>query len=257
MKIFLSALENQHIPKPNSPLAPYLVQQGIHMRWNLCSYYYGRNNLPVCEYIRDNSDEMLVDSGAHSFQKGARVDWKAYTHQYAAFIRAFDTPNVIGYFEMDVDNVLGYPRVQTLRDILLTESGHPSKIIPVWHRGRGIKDFQTMCQERTGCIAAITGFKNEDIIDEQYPMFLKYAHAQGTKLHCLGMTRKDILERVPFDYTDSSSWVQHSLYGRIESNHVSRATSRVHRHDVLTMNYELGQEMQRHFYNKWQTISKD
>ena len=46
-------------------------------------------------------------------------------------------------------------------------------------------------------------------------MFLKYAKKYDCKVHCLGMTRKKILDTVPFDFVDSSSWKQASIYGRI------------------------------------------
>ena len=134
----------------------------------------------------------MIDSGAHSFQKGKKVDWIKYTYEYADFIKKFDTPNVVGYFEMDVDNIIGYDKVLELRKILESVS---DKIIPVWHKNRGIEEFKKMCQEYAGKIIAITGFKNEDIKDEQYLMFLKYAKKFNCKVHCLGMTRKKYLTK--------------------------------------------------------------
>lgn len=93
------------------------------------SYYYIKSgNYDFAEKIRNNSEEILIDSGAHSFQKGKKVDWEQYTKEYADFIKKFDRPNVIGYFEMDVDNIIGYDKVLELRKILENVS---NKIIPV------------------------------------------------------------------------------------------------------------------------------
>lgn len=54
MKIFLSAIEGQkEIPQ---------IFAG-KMKWNLMSYYAIRKNTALAEYIRDNSEEILIDSG--------------------------------------------------------------------------------------------------------------------------------------------------------------------------------------------------
>ena len=131
------------------------------------------------------------------------------------------------------------------------------KIIPVWHKNRGIEDFKKMCQERAGKIVAITGFKNEDIKDHQYLMFLKYAKQFGCKVHCLGMTRKKVLDQVPFDYVDSSSWVQQSVFGMVGRKKVSKDFSRRKREVVFMENYKIGMAMQDHYHEKWRKICRD
>ena len=256
MKIFLSALENgSTCYSSKKPLAKYFVESGVKLKWNLMSYYYLRGQYELGEYIRDNSEEILIDSGAHSFQKGKKVDWLQYTKDYAEFIKKFDRPKVIGYFEMDVDNIIGYERVLELRKILESVT---DKIIPVWHKNRGIEEFKKMCQEYQGKIVAITGFKNEDIQDHQYIMFLKYAKKYNCKVHCLGMTRKKILDKVPFDYVDSSSWKQQGIYGYMPNKRkVSREFSKVKREVLFLEWYKHGMEMQDHYYKKWQHVCKD
>lgn len=254
MKIFLSAIENFQTAGKNSYAgAKYLIDNGVKFKWNLMSYYYARSKIELAEYVRDKSEEILIDSGAHSFQKGKKVDWVKYTYEYAEFIRKFDRPNVVGYFEMDVDNVIGYDKVLELRKILENVS---DKIIPVWHKNRGVEDFKQMCQRYAGKVVAITGFKNEDIQDHQYLMFLKYAKKHGCKVHCLGMTRKGILDKVPFDYVDSSSWVQQSVFGRVGGgkNKIDREFSRTKREVVFLHNYLEGQQMQEYYYKRWQGV---
>ena len=245
MKVFLSAIEGQiELPRKIKK-----------MKWNLMSYYAIRQRVENAIYIRDNSEEILIDSGAHSFQKGKKVDWDKYTEEYANFIKKFDNPNVIGYFEMDVDNIIGYNKVLELRKILEKVS---NKIIPVWHKNRGIEDYKKMCQDYAGKIIAITGFKNEDIKDEQYLMFLKYAKNNNCKVHCLGMTRRKILDKVPFDYVDSSSWLQNAVYGVIQNKgRVKKDFSKTSREQIFLENYKQGMKMQEHYYNKWKKVCKD
>ena len=263
MKIMLSALDNgAQMDAVKNKFGVFKASQRVKegkpvFMWNLMSYYYMRPNMKFCELIRDNSELIMVDSGAHSFQKGTKCDFEPYTHEYAAFIKEFDRPNVVGYFEMDVDNIIGYENVLKLRDILKAESGHPEKIIPVWHKNRGIADYKRMCEEHAGQVVAITGFKNGDIRDEQYAMFVKEAWKHGCKIHCLGMTRKKILDKVPFDYVDSSSWSQHAIYGNVGDRKVSRQFSKTNRDDVFVAGYLEGMKMQEHYHNKWRKVCKD
>lgn len=256
MKIFLSALENgSTVYDSGEPLVNYFLKNKIKMKYNLMSYYYIRKKFDLAETIRKNSQEILIDSGAHSFQKGKKVDWLEFTKEYAEFIKKFDKPNVIGYFEMDVDNIIGYDKVLELRKIL---EGVSNKIIPVWHKNRGIKEYKKMCKEYANKIIAITGFKNEDIKDEQYLMFLKYAKKYNCKVHCLGMTRKKVLDKVPFDYVDSSSWKQSGIYGRIDGKgKVTKEFSKIKREVVFLENYKTGMKMQEYYYNKWRKICND
>jgi hypothetical protein len=263
MKIFLSSLENAQcagvVGKDGKklPLAYYLKEQGVPLKWNLMSYYYIRGKKDLSCFIRDNSEEILIDSGAHSFQKGKTVDWVKYTQEYAQFIQEFDRDNVIGYFEMDVDKVIGYEKVLELRKILESVS---DKIIPVWHDSRGIEEYKKMCRDYAGKVVAISGFRNMDIKDHQYIMFLKYAKQYGCKVHCLGMTRKRILDAVPFDYTDSSSWNQQSIFGSVAGRKGRKPTkemSRYKREIILRENYEDGVRMQKYYYQKWRKACGD
>lgn len=236
--------------------SPTPIAEG-KLLYNLVSYYYLRSEMPwVCQ-LRDVSRLMMVDSGAHSFQKGKKVSWDEYTLQYAEFIRGFDRPNVVGYFEMDVDNIIGYDNVLSLRELLKSNCGCPEKIIPVWHKNRGISEYKRMCEEHSGQVVAITGFKNEDIRDEQYPMFVKEAWKHGCKIHCLGMTRKEILDKVPFDYVDSSSWAMSAVFGRVGDKKVTRECSKNNRDAVFQAAYMEAMKMQKHYWLKWRNVCKD
>lgn len=262
MKLFLSALENGVGDK----LCEYtwlanIEKMPFQMKYNLMSYYYLRTKkqLEKAQWIRDHSKEILIDSGAHSFQKGKKVDWVKYTYDYANFIKNFDRPNVVGYFEMDVDVVVGYENVKELRKILM---GVSDKIIPVWHRNRGIAEYINMCREFSGKIIAITGFRNEDISDEQYMMFLKKAKEYNCKVHCLGMTRTRVLDKVPFDYVDSSSWKQPVIYASAKINGKTRRIDskwikNAHNRDIAWLEaYKNGMKMQDYYYQKWRHINE-
>lgn len=80
MKVFLSALENgSTCYNSKKSLAEFLLENRIKFNYNLMSYFYIKSKKELAELIRDNSKEILIDSGAHSFQKGKKVDWIEYT----------------------------------------------------------------------------------------------------------------------------------------------------------------------------------
>jgi len=239
MKIFLSGLEA-------SPEFEYINQKIDKYLYNLMSYYYIKGKDYFKEILR-KSEEVMIDSGAHSFQKGKKVKWYEYTESYAEWIKKHDCDKILGYFEMDIDKVIGYEEVLKLRKILLKAT---HKIIPVWHKNRGIEDFIDMCKNYEFDIVAISGFRNEDIVDSQFQRFVNIAHKYGKKIHGLGMTRKKILDRVNFDYVDSSSWKQQAIFGRIGNRKVNRKFSKENRKHVMYISYLEWMEIQRKYLYK-------
>jgi len=247
MKIFLSALEG-------SEAFDYINERIDRYLYNLMSFYYLTKNDNYKEILR-KSEEVMIDSGAHSFKKGKRVKWYEYTESYAEWIKKHDCDKILGYFEMDVDNVIGYEKVLELRKILLKAT---NKIIPVWHKNRGIEDYIDMCKNYEFDIVAISGFKNEDIVDSQYQRFVNVAHKYGKKIHGLGMTRIDILDKVNFDSVDSSTWLQGVVYGRIDSLRFNKRVSRrfskefakENRKEIMYIAYLEAMEMQRRYLYK-------
>ncbi len=246
MKVFLSAIDAGN----NFDLFP--------MKYNLMSYFYlTKQKESYIKEVIENSELILIDSGAHSFQKGKKVNWEEYTQKYAEWIKENDCDKILGYFEMDIDPA-GYPYefVLHLRSILESVS---DKIIPVWHKNRGINDYIEMCKKYSGKIIAITGFKNEDIKDDQYIKFLKVAWKYNCRVHCLGMTRTKVLDKVPFDYVDSSSWRQNAVYGNVFKGKKlmrERDLPKEKVNIIYKMAYLKGMKMQEHYENKWRSFSE-
>lgn len=116
-----------------------------------------------------------------------------------------------------------------------------------------------MCQHYK--FASITGFKNEDIKDEQYIMFLKYARKHDCKIHCLGMTRTNILNEVPFYSVDSSTWKQNAIYGRYAKFlngkfKLIKQPKSITFHEIQKRNFLEYIQAQKYFYNKWKNFKK-
>lgn len=208
MEIYLATLENSLYVYENMP--------DNYIKYGLVSYYYMKDNDETFNLVLDKCQFVLIDSGAHSFQHGAKVDFDDFTRKYINFVKKWTHhPKIVGFFEMDIDNVSTYEKVLIYQKELKKVS---EKIIPVWHNNRGIDDFHNMCKLHKNKRVAITGFKNNDIIDSQYNLFINTSQKYGADLHILGMTRFDLMNSLNLsnnDSADSSSWKQTGIFGGI------------------------------------------
>jgi len=68
------------------------------------------------------------------------------------------------------------------------------------------------------------------------------------------MTRRKILDAVPFDFVDSSSWKQQAIYGRVGKNKVTKEYSKANRKNVMLHCYLDGINMQEEYEKKWQGV---
>ena len=213
MKLYLAASEHQCMHE-------YLLKTKIEPLYHLFSYFYiskNQTNYKNYSIFSAKSKNILIDSGAHTFHTAKNVDFLEYTKRYSEFIKENDSSNVVGYFEMDIDNRIGYKKVMKLRKMLEEVN---DKIIPVWHKNRGFKNFKKMC--RNYDYVAISCLKIEGIPDQDLFKFVDVAHDNGCLIHGLGGTRKFILNNVPFDSVDSASWLFSAVNGRYKSKHIDR-----------------------------------
>lgn len=157
---------------------------------------------------------FMLDSGAFTFRHNNKktINWEEYTLNYAKFIKKYDIKH---YFEMDIDNIVGYSKVLKLRSILENETQR--KCIPVWHINRGKNDFVDMCEKydyvAIGGIAGGVLTKRELI--KHFPWFIDVAHKNGTKIHGLGFTNVSQLFIYHFDSVDSTTWLNAVRFGEL------------------------------------------
>lgn len=212
MKIFLAASEFQC-------LLDYVENNPIRPINHLFSYFYIRKPNLKTDYLKfkAKSEKILVDSGAHTFHTAQNENFYEYTKNYAEFIKETDTQNVVGYFEMDIDNRIGYKNVLKLRKIIEEST---DKVIPVWHKNRGFKNFEKMCRNYN--YVSISCLPIEGIPDHDLIKFVNTAHDHDCKIHGLGGTRKFILNNVPFDSVDSASWLFSAANSRYNSRKIKR-----------------------------------
>lgn len=167
---------------------------------------------------------FLLDSGAFTFMNGTgTADFDDYLTRYIDFINKYE---IKYFFELDVDNVVGYEKVKEYRRRL--EEGTGKKCIPVWHKSRGKAEFIKMCEEYD--YVAIGGIVTKEITKEQYscfPWFISEAHKRGCRIHGLGFTDTNLLPLYHFDSVDSTAWLSGSCFGRVyyfDGNVIKRKT---------------------------------
>lgn len=158
--------------------------------------------------------DFLLDSGAFTFMQntnGKQIVWDEYVERYAEFVKR---NNISKYFELDIDSLVGYQEVKRLRKKLEALSGRPS--ITVWHKSRGVNEFKRQCDESP--YVAIGGIVSKEIKPEEYrafPAMISEAHKRGAKIHGLGFTALDWLQRCHFDSVDSTAWTTGNRFGFI------------------------------------------
>lgn len=159
------------------------------------------------------AQDFLLDSGAFTFMQSSKnhVIWEEYIEQYADFI---NRNKVQKFFELDIDNVVGYSQVLQYRKKLEMLTG--KQCIPVWHISRGVGEFKKMCDEYS--YVAIGGIVSKEFPKEKYtilPTFISEAHKRKAKIHGLGFTSTSFYEKVRFDSVDSTTWVVGGKYGNL------------------------------------------
>lgn len=189
----------------------YLYPEMIDGVYILQSFFYSSKFTE--EVLIPKSKDFLLDSGAFTFMQSRKshCDWDEYVKRYADFI---NRNKVKKYFELDIDSVVGYEKVKEYRKKLEDLTGVPS--IPVWHNNRGKEEFIKMCEEYPYvAIGGLVGGNSE--YSKKYwkffPWFINTAHEHGTKIHALGFTSLEGLEKYRFDSVDSTAWTGGNRFG--------------------------------------------
>lgn len=174
----------------------------------------GMNNEKVLELINLPQKCFMLDSGAFTFMNsGKKVNWKQYVDEYCEFINKYDIENFI---ELDLYGVLGVETTEKIRRYI--EKKTNKKPIPVYHGTMPVSYFRELCQKysyvaisATGTIESSKWTTNKKALKQ----LIKIGHSYGTKLHGLGYTRLDNINKpeVLFDSVDSSSWLYGSRFG--------------------------------------------
>lgn len=181
-------------------------------KYILESFYYVKDwQIPI---IKD-FDLFLLDSGAFTFmsnqKKGINIDFDDYLTRYINFINKND---IKYFFELDIDVVVGYEKVKELRERLEKETN--KKCIPVWHKSRGLKEWENLTKNYD--YVAIGGIVTKEIKTNEHKYFtylLDIAKKNNCKVHGLGYTNLKGLKKYKFYSVDSTSWKSGNRFGTL------------------------------------------
>lgn len=225
------------------------------------SYFdYDFNRLDSFYYINKETTKnikrykkYMLDSGAFTFimsKKKVRIDIDGFTDRYIEYIKNND---IDLFFEMDVDKIFGYEKVKQLRKKI--ESKTQKQSIPVFHTNRGLNDWIAMCKDYDYIALGIAG---KDVSWGDWKAFYKFvmsAKEYNCKVHGLGITGMNSLEKVPFHSVDSSSWTAGNRYKTVfhfdgnsckAQNHLNLNSKRIKNHLGLAL----------HNFNQWKKFSE-
>lgn len=168
------------------------------------------------EYVRQ--DRHILDSGAFSTfrnpQQARRIDWDAYVAKYIAFIK---NTNQRLFFELDIDAIVGLPKVEEYRDRIAQAVGIAP--IPCWHSNRKWEGWLKMCEEYKYVAIGTTTATPDGVKMRKNPailaQFIHTAHQRGAKIHGLGFTNLEWLHKLRFDSVDSTTWNVGGKYGNL------------------------------------------
>lgn len=179
-----------------------------YSKYVLESFYYIKSW--QLDYIH-KWDMFLLDSGAFTFMNSAKgeVDLNEYLNDYIEFI---NKNHIKYFFELDIDAIVGLEKVEQIRRKI--EFKTRKKVIPVWHKSRGIEKYYEICREYD--YIAIGGLAMKNIKRKEYPylkQLTRIAKEHNTKVHGLGFTTKDFM-KYGFYSVDSTSW-QGGRFGKV------------------------------------------
>lgn len=152
---------------------------------------------------------FLLDSGAFTFMNsGKKVHWKTYVDEYIEFINKYDIKQ---FFELDLYTLPDVGIEKTIKMRRYIEHHTGKKSIPVFHACMGLKMYRELCQEydyigigASGLTDECKWTKNKALLKQM----VRIANSYGTKVHGLGYTRRENINRteIPFHSVDSISW---------------------------------------------------
>lgn len=202
--------------------------------------------------ILNLSNNVLVDSGAFTFRKKGIKNLNQFVNNYIKFIEKYESnEKVKGFFELDIDTIIGYDKVLEIRNQLEEVS---DKIIPVWHKNLGIQEFKKMCNEYDYVSLSSIG---KDINEENAVKFVNTAHKNNAKIHALGLSKEPILNTIPFDSVDSTSWMRCCRFGNFKGKKIDINYTKNNRKKVIFLELLDEIKKQKKYYNRWKHYHND
>ena len=222
-------------------------------KFNVLFSFYASQD--VSKYMKF-AKNLLVDSGAFSLQKRTKLtsqEADKYFKKYCKFIEENHTNPVIqGFFELDIPKQIGYDQVKEYRKELFEIT---DKIIPVWHKEYGVNEFKKLTYDYD--YISVSCVKHRSIKKEAYPKYVGYCHKNNCKIHGLGLLQEKILNKVPFDSVDGTSWFKMARFGRKNGKKINSDHIYNNQYELTFAELMEHIRFQEKMYNKWRWYHND
>lgn len=230
-----------------------LNSQNNFPKFNVLFSFYASQDVPRYMKFAKN---ILVDSGAFSLQKRTKLtsqEADKYFKKYCKFIEENHTNPVIqGFFELDIPEQIGYEQVKEYRKELFEIT---DKIIPVWHKEYGVNEFKKLTYDYD--YISVSCVKHRSIKKEAYPKYVGYSHKNNCKIHGLGLLQEKILNKVPFDSVDGTSWFKMARFGRKNGKKINSDYIYNNQYELTFAELMEHIRFQEKMYNKWRWYHND
>lgn len=169
---------------------------------------------------------MFIDSGTFSFIMAARnenrtpslEECETYLQQYLAFLRKWKN-KIWAAVELDIEEIVGFPKVREWEEKYfrpLEEEG--LQIIYCWHPERGLKEWEVMCKRHkyigiADAAAAMHAANSKVPGGASLSRMIQVSAKNKCKVHGFGITRPDIITKIPFYSCDSMTWKSGERFG--------------------------------------------
>ena len=195
----------------------YLAGSGWDKIWR-ADKFYNFNRLETFWAISKHEAEIIhkyknfmLDSGAFSFFGGAKANLTEYVDKYIKFINDYD---IKLFFELDIYQLIGKYDTDIINKRIERETG--KQTMPVFHYFLGIDYYKQICNEYNYIAISASGmYASKWTRDEPTKLrkLIDYAHSKNVKVHGLGYTKMTMLDKMPFDSVDSTSWIGGNRFG--------------------------------------------
>lgn len=247
MKLFLATA----IPNKLTITNDYWKQSSF----NLESFWYlkkKRDEDDIRFMLSKGQDNFMLDSVAFSMFKLGIDKHKLlkYVDDYCDFINYFKIKN---FLELDIDVVIGYESVKKLNDYIKNKTD--VKPIYVHHTNRPYEDYINACKNnKLVAVGGLVGEKNDyDLLNT----FIEDAYVYGTKVHLLGWSPINGIEKLKHLYSSDST--SYSMGGRsgIAYNFINdKMTQSLYKDKERVLYYKINDHNLRQWI-KYQAFLKD
>ena len=195
----------------------------------LLSYYYHKTDIKSWIEEANKESKLFVDSGAFTaFTKGKEIDVDTYIEYLNKMSPGFTIFAQMDYIRKGpMDDTDAAEKSWENYLYMYERLNEPDKLLPVFHQGEPFQALQNMVEFKKPngeymdyiALGALVGTgvtipQKIDFFSKCFNVILGSKNP-NIKVHAMGMTSLELLERFPFYSADSTAWIMQGVTGSI------------------------------------------